>query len=669
MAENITLQFNVQGKKGMQDALAEVQGALAGVEGTTTTTNQAMQKQGSTAGRVAKKTAEVAAAHAAFELAMKGATKATNSGIGAVSTFGQAATAARGSVSGMKVALGNAAKSAGRFVVRLAALAAPLAPFAIGGGVVLGLTAINKALIAIASSAANIAPVADAFDRLSRRIGATGEALRDDLRRAVSGTVPELELMQSSVIALNSGAIESRETLIEFAEGARILARTVGMDTAKAFDNLIRGTGLMNPQLLKSLGILVSVDEATRSYARANGLVVSELTDAQKHEAFRIEVLNELRGATRRVGDSTDDLQTSLQRSAAAGEMFERGIRSAIAEAEGLKEVAEDMSRTKQAVTELALEIAEPLVTAVTNASAEMLSWVTGPLDAVVRKIRGTKDEAETLNTSLEDSVLPGITVLGNIPTPALPTKAFADLGEEMTRINRLQTAMGGLFDSTAARMNALRQAIKDALMDSWDPLSERVQELRRALQALQVEAQGAVGGQTFAAPGIPAVELPDVSGIVERSNEVFQNAEKGVEETFAPAMDVAITSLGSMAQAAVRGTQQMEVSVINTFSSILQSLTRQGGPLSGVLGGFGGAIFGAVGGILSAVVGGGGREPQPVKVDSYGDEARRQQREDRGPEVVNVNLLDAEGNVIRTVQQIRRRSALDGVDRLPRGA
>lgn len=178
---------------------------------------------------------------------------------------------------------------------------------------------------------------------------------------------------------------------------------------------------------------------------------------------------------------------------------------------------------------------------------------------------------------------------------------------------------------------------------------------------------EGMPGGIPQAAIGAARGQMADLGFSSEEIDEFINSIVEGSGE-LNNAANVAIASFGGMAEAAIRGSQQMEQVVLRTFQNILQSLAQQGGPLSGFLGGFGVPIIGSVLGIASALFARSNR-PQPVKVEEYSPRARQQMREDRGPDVVNVNLLDAEGNVLRTVQQIRRRSALDGVERLPRGA
>lgn len=197
-----------------------------------------------------------------------------------------------------------------------------------------GLGLLTKWLVEIGASAGNIRQVQGAFDQLAASVGTTGDALRGRLRNAVAGTVSDVELMESAVLALNSGAIKSSDDLVELAASARVLGRTVNLDTAKALDNLVRAIGLQNSSLLKSVTVITSVDQANREYQQRMGLVGEVLDENQQKEAFRLSVMDRVREGVLRVADTEnlrsetlDRLRGELDRLDPLSKEYERTLR------------------------------------------------------------------------------------------------------------------------------------------------------------------------------------------------------------------------------------------------------------------------------------------------------------------------------------------------------
>jgi len=170
-----------------------------------------------------------------------------------------------------------------------------------GGGGVGGIVA------AYANLAANIFAVTAAFQALSNAakveqltqglelmgarggiaLKATAQGLRDITDSAISTSDAMRAVAQASSAGLGQDEIER---LGGVARGA---ALALGRDTSEALDRLTRGAIKLEPELLDELGIMVRLDEATRAYARANGLTASSLTLTQKRQAFLNAVLEE----------------------------------------------------------------------------------------------------------------------------------------------------------------------------------------------------------------------------------------------------------------------------------------------------------------------------------------------------------------------------------------
>lgn len=90
--------------------------------------------------------------------------------------------------------------------------------------------------------------VRKAFDKLPNSIG-----LMNDLKRATSGTVSELDLMKRSVQAANFGiSLQALPKLLEF---AAVRAQQTGQSVDYLVDSIVTGIGRKSPLILDNLGI------------------------------------------------------------------------------------------------------------------------------------------------------------------------------------------------------------------------------------------------------------------------------------------------------------------------------------------------------------------------------------------------------------------------------
>jgi len=120
-------------------------------------------------------------------------------------------------------------------------------------------------------------------------------------------------------------------------------------------------------------------------------------------------------------------------------------------------------------------------------------------------------------------------------------------------------------------------------------------------------------------------------------------------------------SSLGAMAEAAIRGSEI-------TADSVIQMVSRIVANLPGV-GGLAGSIIGTAGGILGALVGGGGRKRRivPVSVESVSSQASSA----LGQQDVSIQIVSpTTGAVLEELEyQLGRRVRRDAVTRIPRVA
>lgn len=134
--------------------------------------------------------------------------------------------------------------------------------------------------------AKEVETIARAFDNLSRGVGIVSQSFIRDLRGALRGTVSDLEIMRTTNNALLLGVVQSQEQFVRLAETARRLGRAVGRNAVDALNDLSIGIGRQSRLILDNLGLVVKVEKANEDYAAALGKTASELTSAERRQAF-----------------------------------------------------------------------------------------------------------------------------------------------------------------------------------------------------------------------------------------------------------------------------------------------------------------------------------------------------------------------------------------------
>lgn len=185
-------------------------------------------------------------------------------------------------------------------------------------------------------------------------------------------------------------------------------------------------------------------------------------------------------------------------------------------------------------------------------------------------------------------------------------------------------------------RQESLRESIAETKFEeAFVTTRDEAEKLTAELVAMQAElakveaslsriAQGRMGGLPGVTPGVQtSLPLTPLGGTVRLSRgeqERFRQTQRlpGVTDWRQELIDAAdeaqvasermrigvVSNFGAMAEAAIWGGQQMEVSIIRGITNIVAAIPG--------VGGFAGAVIGTVGGIIGGLF---GRRPQPVKV------------------------------------------------------
>ncbi len=181
---------------------------------------------------------------------------------------------------------------------------------AIGAGAGAAIFGLEK----LSERGAQVAGVQQAFTRLTD--GETGALER--LRAASLGAASDFDLMAYSNQAMALGAAQSSSDFARLVSIATKLSKSLGVDVKYGIESLTTGIGRQSKMFLDNIGILIDAEKVNKAYAKALGVNVSTLTDAQKKEAFRNEALRQGEELTKRLGGSTTAAAEASARFAAA---------------------------------------------------------------------------------------------------------------------------------------------------------------------------------------------------------------------------------------------------------------------------------------------------------------------------------------------------------------
>lgn len=170
----------------------------------------------------------------------------------------------------------------------------------------------------LAESGNRVQALATAFSTLQQSVGRDPEKSILRLREATQGLISDTDLYQKANQAVLLGV--PAKLFEESAEAAVKLGRAMGIDAVGALESLSIGLGRQSRLYLDNLGIVVSATEAYQNFARENGIVGRELTDAEKRLAFFNETSKQLRDGLSRlppiqrdVGIAFAELRTSTE--------------------------------------------------------------------------------------------------------------------------------------------------------------------------------------------------------------------------------------------------------------------------------------------------------------------------------------------------------------------
>lgn len=140
------------------------------------------------------------------------------------------------------------------------------------------------AAFGVLQRAAQLEQLKEGLSTLANTVGRTSELIVSNIKEITDGAVASSQAFRSAAAGFNAGFSTSEiEGLAKVAKGASI---ALGRDMTDALDRLVRGTAKLEPEILDELGIFVRLDDAARKYADSLGKSSTQLTQAERRQAF-----------------------------------------------------------------------------------------------------------------------------------------------------------------------------------------------------------------------------------------------------------------------------------------------------------------------------------------------------------------------------------------------
>lgn len=184
----------------------------------------------------------------------------------------------------------------------------------------------------------------DGVERSFKQLAFSTDLNTDSLKKfsnATKNTVSNLDIMKQSNNAMLLGVADSTDQLAEMFTISHKLAKAVGKDATFGMESLTTGIGRQSRLMLDNLGIIVIAEKAYEKYADTLKKKSSDLTDAEKKQAFLNEAMSQATEMASLLPAPLDDatdkynkLATSLENSKVA---FSQAFTALITFGDGLQ--------------------------------------------------------------------------------------------------------------------------------------------------------------------------------------------------------------------------------------------------------------------------------------------------------------------------------------------
>lgn len=152
-----------------------------------------------------------------------------------------------------------------------------------------------------------------AYENLAATSQQSANEILEAMKKASMGAVSDNDLMLAANRAMTLGVAKNSREFASLMEIARDRARTMGLSTTQAFNDIVTGIGRGSPLILDNLGLTISLTEANERYAEVLGKNASDLTDAERKQALLNEVMRQGQETLDKTAQGTMTTSDTLQ--------------------------------------------------------------------------------------------------------------------------------------------------------------------------------------------------------------------------------------------------------------------------------------------------------------------------------------------------------------------
>lgn len=340
-----------------------------------------------------------------------------------------------------------------------------------------------------AQEGASISRLEDATTNLAASMGGNMDEIVSAMRKASSGTISNLSIMQTAGRAMMYGLGSNAEKMSNLMQIAMFRGRAMGLSGEQAFSDIVTGIGRLSPMILDNLGIVLNSEQTFKEYAATIGKTGDSLSSAEKRQAMLNKVLEEGNKMMQAAGGLADDAATPYERLSTAlqniGNSFKQGLGEALAPAataiadaitytDRLKAEFEGMGSS---VARSSLYYSQYEQILRKNATAAGLV-VTKSGDLVRVTMHGTQVVEEIIqkNYLWSESLYNVMIAIDNVPDDSFVEKArrMATATDDIKySMDELQTVMRGEVGKETERFGKAQQDNADAIKETEKELAK----------------------------------------------------------------------------------------------------------------------------------------------------------------------------------------------------
>jgi hypothetical protein len=189
-----------------------------------------------------------------------------------------------------------------------------------------------QAAIDFVKFGAQVQRQADALSGLARSAGTSSDAIVGAIQEASNFTIDRMTAMEVANRAMLMGVAKSPEEFSRLTSAAVKLGRVMGQDATKSIDDFVTAAARKSTMIADNLGLVVSIKDANRDYAKQLGKTTEELTAAEQSQAFLNEMLEAGEEKLAGLGNMGGEAATSIEQVEAAVADAKTGLAEMAAE-------------------------------------------------------------------------------------------------------------------------------------------------------------------------------------------------------------------------------------------------------------------------------------------------------------------------------------------------